>query len=128
MKMDEPNPATDPRVLLAAERTYLAWLRTGIALMGFGFVVARFSVLLAELATLNTAAHPPGSSNPAVGVFVVATGVLVNLWASLRHRRMLRVLRSGSTDLGLQAPLAVGVVTAVGGLVLMTVLLGAMVR
>ena len=30
----------DPRVRFAAERTLLAWMRTGLALMGFGFVVA----------------------------------------------------------------------------------------
>ena len=30
---------TDPRVLFAAERTLLAWVRTGLALMGFGFLV-----------------------------------------------------------------------------------------
>ena len=33
-----------PRVPLAAERTFLAWIRTGLALMGFGFVVARFGL------------------------------------------------------------------------------------
>jgi putative membrane protein len=27
---------------LAVERTFLAWIRTGLAFMGFGFVVARF--------------------------------------------------------------------------------------
>jgi uncharacterized membrane protein YidH (DUF202 family) len=32
----------DPRVRFAAERTILAWMRTGLALMGFGFVIARF--------------------------------------------------------------------------------------
>jgi len=34
---------------LAAERTLLAWIRTGLALMGFGFVVARFGLFLQQL-------------------------------------------------------------------------------
>ncbi len=38
----------DPRVLFAAERTFLAWIRTGLALMGFGFVVARFGIFLQQ--------------------------------------------------------------------------------
>ena len=40
---------TDPRVVFAAERTFLAWVRTGLALTGFGFVVARFGLFLREL-------------------------------------------------------------------------------
>ena len=36
---------------LAAERTLLAWIRTGLALMGFGFLVARFALFLQELQT-----------------------------------------------------------------------------
>jgi uncharacterized membrane protein YidH (DUF202 family) len=36
----------DPRVLFAAERTLLAWIRTGLTVMAFGFVVARFGLFL----------------------------------------------------------------------------------
>jgi Domain of unknown function (DUF202) len=39
---------------LAAERTLLAWIRTGQALMGFGFVVARFGLFLQQLHTLQS--------------------------------------------------------------------------
>jgi hypothetical protein len=42
--------STDPRIYMAAERTFLAWIRTGIAFMGFGFVVARFGLFLREIA------------------------------------------------------------------------------
>jgi len=39
----------DPRVYLAAERTFLAWIRTSLALMAFGFVVSRFGLFLRVL-------------------------------------------------------------------------------
>ncbi len=42
---------------LAAERTFLAWIRTGLALMGFGFVVARFGLFLQRLRFIDQA--PP---------------------------------------------------------------------
>ena len=49
MSRQKPRSRADIRDYLAAERTLLAWIRTGLALMGFGFVVARFGLFLQEL-------------------------------------------------------------------------------
>ena len=57
----EQNPADneilDPRIPFAAERTLLAWIRTGLAMMGFGFVVARFGLFLREIAATHLSAN-----------------------------------------------------------------------
>ena len=80
------NDAGDPRVYFAAERTLLAWVRTGLALMGFGFVVARFGLFLREIASAR--ALPP-TSRPGVSLWIGTTlvmfGVLTTLCAANRH-------------------------------------------
>lgn len=86
----------DPRVRFAAERTLLAWIRTGLALMGFGFVVARFGLFLRELATVRhtVAAHAPRLSL-GIGIALVVLGVCLNLLAAWEHGRVLRRLNRG---------------------------------
>jgi putative membrane protein len=119
----------DPRVILAAERTLLAWIRTGLALMGFGFVVARFGVFLRELAAAanHAPAIGPSSGTPIIGVAIVGVGVLVNAWASFRHRGLTRRLTRGEPFEATQrGPIALGAATAVGGAILIAVLAGAL--
>jgi len=53
-EMPERAPS-GPSDYLAAERTFLAWIRTGLALMGFGFVAARFGQFLEVLQTGQSA-------------------------------------------------------------------------
>jgi putative membrane protein len=86
----------DPRIYMAAERTFLAWLRTGIALMGFGFVVARFGLFLRELAESQSAIKLPHSnfSLPA-GIVLIVLGILVMVIAAFRHRRFIRAIDRG---------------------------------
>jgi len=93
---EETNPRADLRDYLAAERTLLAWIRTGLALMGFGFVVARFGLFLQELqATQHT---PPAQSYGLslwFGTALIAAGVLVNLVSGWNHVRLIRELDRG---------------------------------
>jgi putative membrane protein len=90
-------PEDDPRIYFAAERTLLAWLRTGLGLMGVGFAVARFGLFLREMqATQSHApAHATGLSLWS-GVGLVALGVVVNVSAAARHITVVRQLRSGT--------------------------------
>jgi putative membrane protein len=97
--MSESGGQPDPRVYFAAERTMLAWIRTGIAMMGLGFVVARFGLFLSELtgarlAETGAAARPPGLSLW-VGTTLVLLGVVVNLGAAVRHFRFRRRFECG---------------------------------
>ena len=64
---------------LANKRTLLAWCRTGIAVMALGFVVARFGLLLRELAPLLPRRLPAGTSTVFGTILVVVGGVLIVL-------------------------------------------------
>jgi putative membrane protein len=84
---------------LAAERTLLAWIRTGLALMGFGFVVARFGLFLQQLQAMQRvpAAHSYGLSLW-FGTALIAGGVIVNAFAGWHHLRLVRDLDHGETE------------------------------
>jgi len=94
-KETEPKPPLDPRVYLAAERTFLAWIRTGLALMGFGFVVARFGLFLRELAYTGRTGEVPRGSSTGVGTGLVMLGVVLTIFAIARYVHLLRQLHTG---------------------------------
>jgi putative membrane protein len=81
---------------LAAERTYLAWIRTGLALLGLGFVVARFGLFLERLDYLEhiTPAHSYGLS-VWFGTGLILAGVAVYLSSAWNYVRLVRALNRG---------------------------------
>jgi uncharacterized protein (DUF302 family)/uncharacterized membrane protein YidH (DUF202 family) len=81
---------------LAAERTLLAWIRTGLALMGFGFVAARFGLFLQQLQIMQRgpAAQSYGLSLW-FGTALIVVGVVINVFAGWHHARLIRDLDRG---------------------------------
>ena len=111
--MDRPADALQKAALsdyLAAERTLLAWIRTGLALMGFGFVVARFGLFLQQLELLqHTSVAKSYGLSLWFGTALIAAGVLVNGFAGWRHIKLVRELDRGDTSHSSSAAQAVAV-------------------
>src|SRR5579863_9924179 len=89
---------------LANERTLLAWIRTGVTLIGLGFVVARFSYLLRTLAAEGHNAAPPQSSGgTALGIALVLVGAATMLLALRRFLTTRMQIDRGEYGAGITA-------------------------
>jgi putative membrane protein len=85
------NDNDDPRVYFAAERTLLAWVRTGVAVIGLGFVVARFGLFLRLIASPH--APPHGGLSAVIGSGLVVSGAVFTALAAGQFREFLKKLR-----------------------------------
>ena len=81
----------DPRVLFAAERTLLAWQRSAIALMGFGFVVERFGLFL-QMVAHQSLAGPQRGFSLGLGVLLLLLGAAVALISARQFRQVAKNL------------------------------------
>src|SRR3984885_12901031 len=89
-----PKPAT-PSDHLANERTFLAWIRTSISIIVFGFVVAKFGITLREFLRISgNAAHESGTSLM-IGLGFMMMGIFMALVSGYRYRVTMRRLESG---------------------------------
>ena len=105
---------------LAAERTFLAWVRTSIAVISLGFVVAKFGVWLRELAARldpQTQSQGPGISLP-IGLGMMVFGGVLTLLAAWHFHQVNLAIERGEVlaNRGL-------VVTVTAGVALLTLLM-----
>lgn len=75
----------------ANERTFLAWLRTAIAFIGFGLAIARFGLFLRELQASVTGQNvisPSVANSPGLGVALVMLGLVLIALATWRYNQV----------------------------------------
>lgn len=110
------------RTVMAADRTLMAWVRTSLSMLSFGFTIYKF---LESAAEANQLARP--ESPQRVGLFLVAVGVasmvlgLISYWITLKDLRRTEAFRLG------RPTLIIGVVMAIAGTVLFAAIAGRLV-
>ena len=109
----------DPRVLFAAERTLLAWNRSCLALMGFGFVIERFGLFLRYIAA-SQAGLPQERLSPWIGLAFILLGSSLAILSTLQYRSVLKTLDAAERPPGYWVNLGVfaNLVVATLGLVI----------
>ena len=89
MQDEKSKSSANPSDHLANERTFLAWIRTSIAIMGFGFVVVKFALFIKQISLVltNKQAVLPGKGySTQIGILLVAVGAFMAMYSYLRYR------------------------------------------
>jgi len=108
----------DSRLLQANERTLLAWVRTSIALMTFGFVIARIGVWLRALGGSGAAVDAQSFGTAWIGGVFVAMGVIGNALAVRRFVASRRAIRRDQEIPDDPLPVAFAVLVCVFGAII----------
>lgn len=88
----------NPSDHLANERTLLAWMRTCIGIMAFGFVVVKFSLFIKQISIVlgkETTIHQYGYSAP-IGISLVFVGAVSLLLSVMRYSKTKKQLNTGT--------------------------------
>ena len=86
---------------MANERTYLAWIRTSIGIMAFGFVIEKFALFIKNLHFfIKDPTSPPISSSPGystiIGIILVVMGAIMGILSFIRYKSVERQINEGT--------------------------------
>lgn len=119
------NSNSKSREHQANERTFLAWVRTGIALMGFGFVIVKFALFLKQISIMleGEAVAPTRGYSAVVGVVMVALGIVMTLLAFWQYRRVGKQLESDTYVPSSRLSVLLTLAILIGGILLIVYLI-----
>ncbi len=103
---------------LANERTFLAWVRTGVAIVVFGFAIGRFAIAIRQIMELQGRATSTVGLSVWFGTIAIIGGVSITLAGLLRFRRTRAQLESGHFEPAGFIVDLVAILTALFGLAL----------
>ena len=118
LKMPQPDNPTSARDHLANERTFLAWLRTGVAVVVFGFAIGRFAIAIQEFTKVESDPHRASHLSVWFGLVAIVTGVLLVFAGLQRYRRTRAQLEVGKFEPAGLLIDVVAIVTVVFGMAL----------
>jgi inner membrane protein YidH len=117
---DQSGKASDH---LANERTFLAWIRTSISIIVFGFVVAKFGITLREFLRMQAGSTRESGWSLGIGVAFMGMGILMALIALARYRVVLERLETGQFQPARRVIVFLALLTALLGAILVVYLL-----
>ena len=122
--MQDKNTFEKSREHLANERTFLAWVRTSIALMGFGFVIVKFTLFLKEISLLlETKVVSSKGYSAMAGIIMVALGVIIAILAFFQYKKYEKQLNNNSYVSSSMLSLFLTLIIFIGGIILIIYLL-----
>ncbi len=95
---DQTNTANRARDHLANERTFLAWVRTGAAIIVFGFAIGRFSIAIRQLAALQGHGVRTAGLSVWMGSGTIIAGLLMVVAGLFRYRKTRDRLETGTFE------------------------------
>jgi inner membrane protein YidH len=123
---DNTKPTGNPSDHLANERTFLAWIRTSVAIMGFGFVVVKFSLFIKQISLVlvdKQVVLPGKGYSSEIGTLLVGLGVFIALFSYLRYRITERQLINRAYKPSLMPPLFITIALVIIGILLVIYLI-----
>jgi putative membrane protein len=117
------SPPVRPADHLANERTLLAYIRTALSLMAFGFVIARFALFLRYMGVMSHVTPPTGSTSEVLGLAFAIFGLALAIVGVVRYGMAARAIESGVYQSHSTAGVVLGVVTTLLGVLVVASLL-----